>query len=264
MMFTVTKMNVTQDYQDYFFEAEYRFVDNEPGTCSTKLEERRLRGTSGEISLRSRLPHVLSGQYAIMWKWYAISLFNFPSDDNKKVLYTGWFFNAVLGVAAIEEVLANTDDLTATQCVNEPWLIEPEDTRTDFLYLRTAGFRLTHENVDECATMNRIIIYSAASINERSVICPESRSGSTEMVDFFSGGWNYTSNSTSNQAYVVTEHARSFVVEFLQKEGGFYAVIWMAISKRPASYSFDDKNLTPLTHSDDCPYRSISKLCFFN
>lgn len=82
LVFSVTKMNVTEDYNDFFFEGEYKFlptsdsngneqtssplsgIGSTPGqACAghlltdsprlTRLEERRLKGTSGEISLRS-------------------------------------------------------------------------------------------------------------------------------------------------------------------------------------------------------------------
>ncbi|KAI4501041.1 hypothetical protein M0802_003844 [Mischocyttarus mexicanus] len=218
--FTVTLMNVTQDYRDYFFEGEYRFVpmnteNNEQSGCSTKLEERRLRGTSGEISLRSPLPRVTPG------------------------------------VAAVEEILTNTEDLTATQCVNEPWLIEPEDARMNFLYLRTAGYSIDLDNVEACTTRNRIIVYSAANTKERSVICPEGGVDTSKTVDFFSGGWNY---SAVNASVAMQQHSRSFVVEFLQREPGFYAVTWMAISKRTPASSLGSNTFTILP-TEECPYK---------
>ncbi|XP_043671206.1 uncharacterized protein LOC122630605 [Vespula pensylvanica] len=217
--FTVTLMNVTQDYRDYFFEGEYRFVpmntENSEQGCSTKLEERRLRGTSGEISLRSPLPRVIPG------------------------------------VAAVEEILTNTEDLTATQCVNEPWLIEPEDARMNFLYLRTAGYSINLDNVEECTTLNRIIVYSAANTKERSVICPEGGVDTSRTVDFFSGGWNY---SAVNATVAMQQHSRSFVVEFLQREPGFYAVTWMAISKRSPTSNIGSNPFT-ISPTEECPYR---------
>ncbi|XP_076290732.1 uncharacterized protein LOC143214060 [Lasioglossum baleicum] len=217
--FTVTLMNVTQDYKDYFFEGEYRFVslgaDTSEQGCSTKLEERRLRGTSGEISLRSPLPRIIPG------------------------------------VAAVEEILTNTEDLTATQCVNEPWLIEPEDARINFLYLRTAGYSITLDNVEDCTTLNRIVVYSASNTRDRSVICPEGGVDTARTVDFFSGGWNY---SAINASIAMTQHARSFVVEFLQREPGFYAVTWMAISKRSPSPSVSS-NVFTILPQEECPYR---------
>ncbi|CAK9815025.1 hypothetical protein ANTPLA_LOCUS8462 [Anthophora plagiata] len=217
--FTVTLMNVTQDYRDFYFEGEYRFValgaeTSEQG-CSTKLEERRLRGTSGEISLRSPLPRVIPG------------------------------------VAAVEEILTNTEDLTATQCVNEPWLIEPEDARINYLYLRTAGYSITLDNVEECTTLNRIVVYSAANTKDRSVICPEGGVDTARTVDFFSGGWNY---SAVNATVAMAQHSRSFVVEFLQREPGFYAVTWMAISKRSPTPSIGP-NIFTILPQEDCPYR---------
>lgn len=217
--FTVSLMNVTQDYRDFFFEGEYRFValgaDTSERGCSTKLEERRLRGTSGEISLRSPLPRVIPG------------------------------------VASVEEILTNTEDLTATQCVNEPWLIEPEDARINYLYLRTAGYSITLDNVEECTTLNRIVVYSAANTKDRSVICPEGGVNTARTVDFFSGGWNY---SAVNATVTMAQHSRSFVVEFLQREPGFYAVTWMAISRRSPSPSVGPSVFTSLPH-EDCPYR---------
>ncbi|KZC05459.1 CUB domain-containing protein 2 [Dufourea novaeangliae] len=217
--FTVSLMNVTQDYRDFFFEGEYRFVPLSAETseqgCSTKLEERRLRGTSGEISLRSPLPRVIPG------------------------------------VAAVEEILTNTEDLTATQCVNEPWLIEPEDVRINFLYLRTAGYSITLDNVEDCTTLNRIVVYSASNTKDRSVICPEGGVDTARTVDFFSGGWNY---SAVNASVAMAQHSRSFVVEFLQREPGFYAVTWMAISKRSPSPS-TGPNVFTILPQEECPYR---------
>ncbi|XP_076375175.1 uncharacterized protein LOC117229697 [Megalopta genalis] len=217
--FAVTLMNVTQDYRDFFFEGEYRFVslgaDTSEQGCSTKLEERRLRGTSGEISLRSPLPRIIPG------------------------------------VAAVEEILTNTEDLTATQCVNEPWLIEPEDARINFLYLRTAGYSITLDNVEDCTTQNRIVVYSASNTKDRSVICPEGGVDTARTVDFFSGGWNY---SAVDASVAMAQHSRSFVVEFLQREPGFYAVTWMAISKRSPSPSVSS-NVFTILPQEECPYR---------
>ncbi|XP_066595099.1 uncharacterized protein [Prorops nasuta] len=225
LRFVVSLMNVTQDYRDFFFEGEYRFIDvsEENSECSTRFEERRLRGTSGEISLRSPLPRL------------------------------------VPAVAAVEELLTNTEDLTSTQCVNEPWLIEPEDARVNFLYLRTAGYAISLDNVEQCPTLNRIVVYSAANTKDRTVVCPETGPSSAgpgldvgKTVDFFSGGWNY---SALNATVTMTQHARSFVVEFLQREPGFYAVTWIAISRRMPSVSGVGSNVFALLPDDECPYR---------
>ncbi|XP_023288707.1 uncharacterized protein LOC105694316 [Orussus abietinus] len=207
--FTISLMAGGQDYRDFFFEGEYRFVAAGGGAggagCSrARLEERRLRGTSGEISLRGPLP----------------------------------------GLAAVEEVLAESEDLSATRCVAEPWLIEPEDPRGGFLYLRTAGYALGAE-AEGCPTSNRIVVYWAADTAERTVVCPET--GARRAVDFFSPGWNLSAGAPDGQA-VLHRHARSFVVEFLQREPGFHAVTWMAISRRRAP-------LAAAPGPEECPYR---------
>lgn len=53
---------------------------------------------------------------------------------------------------------------------------------------------------------------------------------------------------------LLAPHARSFVVEFLEREPGSYAVAWMEVSKRPplsASSSFVMSSI----NMPDCPYR---------
>ncbi|XP_057327252.1 uncharacterized protein LOC130668799 [Microplitis mediator] len=316
LRFTITRMNVTQDYNDFFFEGEYRFVSNNVPVednddsddssrnhdndhdddiinngnnnnndnveqklqkrqqqqsrrrCPSRLEDRRLRGTSGEISLKSPL----------------LSVRNYDGSDSG---------DGTADVAAVEEILKNTEDLTATatatqQCINEPWLIEPEDPRINYIYLRTTGFAINADNIADCTTLNRIIVYSAINSKERSVICPETtrsnRDGNnnnsdndkvhSKTVEFFSGGWNRTSSTITADGistFVPTsalaqQHARSFVVEFIQKEPGTYSVMWIAISKsaRAATethyFSPDGDNNAANIYSvvppiEDCPYR---------
>lgn len=46
--FTVTDMNIGQDYRDFYFEGRYEFVKD---SCQTNWEERRLHGISGEAFL---------------------------------------------------------------------------------------------------------------------------------------------------------------------------------------------------------------------
>lgn len=222
--FTVTLMNVTQDYRDYFFEGEYRFVpasmDTDEQGCNRRLEERQLHGTSGEISLRNPLPR------------------------------------AMPDVATVEEILTNTEDITTTHCVNEPWIIEPDDAHINFLYLRTAGYSITLDNVEECTTLNRIVVYSAANTKERIVICPEDAADTTRIVDLFSNGWNYS--TVMNASITMAQHSRSFVVEFLRREPGLYAVTWIAISKRSPTASIVGSNAFAKLPSEDCPYRLVS------
>lgn len=134
----------------------------------------------------------------------------------------------------------------ATHCVNEPWLIEPEDPLLHYLYLKTPGFRLTGRNVRECPTKNRIIIYPATDTQDRVVVCPvenniSSVHGHHKVVDLLSGGWNESAEYWSKVVHLPRsqqQHARSFVVEFLQEEPGFYVITWMAISRRLAEGHF--------------------------
>ncbi|CAG5108501.1 Similar to Cdcp2: CUB domain-containing protein 2 (Mus musculus) [Cotesia congregata] len=209
LKFTITRMNVTQDYNDFFFEGEYRFVsnnvpvennedsddtrnhgneddddddddddnnsDNEEQKlqkrqqqqsrrrCPSRLEDRKLRGTSGEISLKSPL----------------LSVRHYDGSDFGKT--TG------SDVAAVEEILKNTDDLTTTAIATQ-------------------------------------------------------------------------------HSPITQQHARSFVVEFIQKEPGTYSVMWIAISKsaRAATdthyFNTDGDNSAGNIFSmvppiEDCPYR---------
>lgn len=225
LRFRVTLMNITQDYRNFFFEGKYNFLESsetpEPRPCATRIEERRLRGTSGEISLRSPLPR------------------------------GGGNPSPAVPVGGPEEPPAALEDASASQCVNEPWLIEPEDSQLGFLYLRTSGYGIGPESVEQCPTLNRIVVYTAANTRLRNVICPEGGPDGQKTVDFFSEGWN---RSLSNGSIQILEHSRSFVVEFLQREPGFYAVSWMAISKRAPS-SIPGSNSFAVSPTHDCLYR---------
>lgn len=222
LKFTIVHMNISQDYSDYLFDGEYNFIDNisdkNKQSCPSRFDERRLRGTSGEISLKSPFP-------------------NYSND-----------------VVAVDEILKNTEDVTATQCINEPWLIEPEDTRINFLYLRTNGFSINNDNIQDCNTLNRIIVYSADNTYEKSIICPENNNDKTKTVDFFSGGWNYSAINGTLTMNSMLQHSRSFIVEFLQLEPGYYAVTWIAITKR-AMPEITNENSIILSSDDQCPYR---------
>lgn len=54
--FTITNMNVSEDFENIFFEGEYHFVDEMSSTdsevCSKSQYNRRVRGPSGEIYSR--------------------------------------------------------------------------------------------------------------------------------------------------------------------------------------------------------------------
>ncbi|CAG9812676.1 unnamed protein product [Phaedon cochleariae] len=51
--FRVSKMKINEDYNNYFFDAYFEFVPNE-SNCLNPWKNRRLRGSSGEISIRNQ------------------------------------------------------------------------------------------------------------------------------------------------------------------------------------------------------------------
>lgn len=104
----------------------------------------------------------------------------------------------------------------------------------------------------QCHTKNRILVYTGLGLGAREprVVCPTGdKPGQGRLVEVFSDGWNRSSSLT-----LLTPHARSFVVEFLEREPGSYSVTWMEVSKRPlftATSSYVMSSTSPL----DCPYR---------
>lgn len=57
--FTVTNMNITEDFENIFFDGEYHFVDEMSSTdselCFKSQYNRKVRGYSGEIYNRGEL-----------------------------------------------------------------------------------------------------------------------------------------------------------------------------------------------------------------
>jgi hypothetical protein len=179
-----------------------------------------------------------------------------------------------LGTGSSSQRTTGTNAAEVTRCVNEPWLIEPEDARLHFLYLKTPGFRLDRRNLADCPTRNRIIVYPAANALERTIVCPAEGNATgrhnqgpepPRIVELVSGGWNRTGSVVlqaadgslhSPQSQQQQQHSRSFVVEFLQQEPGYYVVTWMAISKRLLSAPGDSFFGGVVgTSSPECPYR---------
>lgn len=113
--FTVTFMNITQDFGDFYFEGEYQFVsvpsESVSEACAKNREERRLRGSSGEVVLRS------------------------PAVSKLEI-------NEVIA-ARVSEEAASEERVELSSCANFPWLIEPEDTSNNFLYVKIRGYELT-------------------------------------------------------------------------------------------------------------------------
>lgn len=229
--FTITLMNITQDYNDFYFEGEYEFYqeldrnDENDKVCPTKKENRRLRKPSGEIQLSS-------SSYINRKHPQIESMIIDSTDDN------GYF----------------EKEVPDSYCVNYPWLIEPEDKTNNFIYLKTYGFELpteTNKPPYNCHTTNRIIIYSGVNTKNPKVICPADRLNIHEMnkIEVFSDGWNTSLSKNGGgggganggggdpSAFLLTPHARSFIIEFLQKEFGNHIISWMEVSKRPVASS---------------------------
>lgn len=202
--FTVTKMNITQDFKDFYFEAEYEFVSGDSEEiCASAWGDRRLRGSSGEIALRN--PDTAFG-----------------SDISEGVL-----------VDSIRSINAPME-----QCVHQPWLIEPEDPVNNYLYLKIRGYELNP--IVSCPTSNRIMVYSAINPSQVRIICPAHQEATANVVEVFSEGWK----KPPEAADLLMEHSRSFIVEFLQKEAGNYMVTWIEVSKRPSVTSSSSFTMT--------------------
>ncbi|XP_050298566.1 uncharacterized protein LOC126737632 isoform X2 [Anthonomus grandis grandis] len=85
--FTVTNMANTEDYNSYFFDATYEFLPSDDNNCYNPWKTRRLRGSSGEVSI----------------------------GTEKDILDN---FN---------EATTNSFNQTVRYCLHQPWLIEPEE-----------------------------------------------------------------------------------------------------------------------------------------
>lgn len=96
--FLVTDMGITEDYKDYHFEATYEFVmPTSESACMNPWKNRRLRGSSGEISLRNNVQTLKQSEQSF------------------------YYFNQ-----------------STMFCAHQPWLVEPEDSFTNFIYLKVS------------------------------------------------------------------------------------------------------------------------------
>ncbi|XP_044729645.1 uncharacterized protein LOC123292996 [Chrysoperla carnea] len=247
--FTITFMNITQDFNDFYFEGEYFFVpknDFDDEICASHWGDRRLRGTSGEIALRSP------------------EMKRTSKTSNAESIY----------LESDQTNIRNTNGHNNKKCVHQPWLIEPEDAENNYLYLKIRGREIISSQF--CATTNRIIVYSGSDTQSPRIICPassmandenDSSTNSNSIVEIFSEGWK-SSSLTDEVTSLMKPQARSFVVEFLQSEPGNYVVTWMEVSKRPLSVPSSSSSIMISTASSssssssffmttviDCPYR---------
>ncbi|XP_060522930.1 uncharacterized protein LOC132699948 [Cylas formicarius] len=177
--FTVTGMRITEDYHDYFFDANFEFIPSE-FNCLNPWKNRRLRGSSGEITVR----------------------------NNEQTM------------RQTEEVLSQNQ--TIRYCLQQPWLIEPEED-CNFIYLKIKGNDRRDSRL--CPNKNRILVYPAGRTEDVRIICPQYN----ELVEMFSEGW-----SRFSYKKLQNRNSRSFVIEFLKRETGNFAVTWMEVSKNPA------------------------------
>lgn len=100
--FLVSDMNITEDYKNYYFEATYEFiVPNVDSSCMNPWKNRRLRGSSGEISLRNNVQTLKQSDQSF------------------------YYFNQ-----------------STMFCAHQPWLIEPEDSFTSFIYLKVSHIKI--------------------------------------------------------------------------------------------------------------------------
>ncbi|VVD04805.1 unnamed protein product [Leptidea sinapis] len=215
--FTVTMMNITEDYDDFAFEGEYKFIPTGPGdetVCSTGWGERRLRGSSGEIRLYDKRDLVIP---------------EIVGDRN------------IISESVKAEVA----------CVHRPWLIEPGGDEVTpvqgrYLYMKIPGFEITSTS-PFCTTQNRLFIYEAYDTSKSREICPDG----TNFIELYSPGWDSTQTSLES---TLTPHARSYVIDFLQHEQANYLIKWIEIIKKSSIEHDPDSGILPYSVLLDCRY----------
>lgn len=217
--FTVTMMNITEDYDDFAFEGNYKFVPTGPGdetVCSTGWGKRRLRGSSGEIRLFDKrqlpvAPEIVGDRHVIS-----------------------------------ESVRAEV------ACVHRPWLIEPGGDEVTpvqgrYLYVKVPGYDLTPSS-QFCSTPNRLYIYEAHDTSKLREICPDGNN----VIELFSPGWKSSQTTLETS---LKPHARSYVIDFLQHEQADYSIKWIELMKKPSFERDPDSNIIPPPVSLECRYR---------
>lgn len=146
-----------------------------------------------------------------------------------------------------EITLRNSDssNQTVVYCTSQPWLIEPENPFTNFLYLKIKGFEMKNDSY--CGTRNRILVHAPGRTTSMRIICPDVFVGN--VVELFSEGW-----AVYSYKHLQAKHVRSFIIEFLQREPGNFAVNWIEVSKNPAlSLQTTLFTFTPPNCPHSCP-----------
>lgn len=232
---TITMMNITEDFNDFGFEGEYQFLpvnSADDNICSSSWGERRLKGSSGEISMK------------------------YPQFDDSP-------FPDILDTNIISESV-RSDDLAADTCTYQPWLIEPVDSNMNYVYIKIKGFEVNPISSSVCPTSNRILVYYALDTSSPKEICPVPSVGydktnfDVQTVELFSKGWKMKGDQSDSEL-ILEPNSRSFVVEFVQREAGKYTVKWMEVSKRQApggsSSSYVSSSSSMPNVIQDCIYR---------
>lgn len=202
--FSVSAMKITDDYKMYFFDATYEFIPPQSDSnCLNPWTSRRLKGSSGEITVRNNAQSLNQNEQT-------------HQDKNQ----------------------------SSTFCLHQPWLIEPEDSLSNFIYLKIKGVNKRDSRL--CPSKNRILVYPAGRTEDLKIICPYYET-IDDVVEMFSEGWNLFSYRK-----IQNRHSRSFIIEFLQKEVGNFAVTWMEVSKNPA---LTLPSTMLMMNPPDCPHR---------
>jgi len=144
-------MNITEDYDHFFFEAKYEFIQlSNSGLCGG--------GTRGSFSEARRLPDRvltgISGELALRNKYKPRG----DSVDGDGAIETADVSSDTLSVAGASLTQPTPTDL---ECVDAPWLIEPEDLG-HFLYLKVCIYVILKNNCTVIVIQDGDLIISSS------------------------------------------------------------------------------------------------------
>ena len=136
-------------------------------------------------------------------------------------------------------------------CNRQTWFLQPRPDR--FLFLSTAGFVMNETTATDCATRNRILVYSAG---KRTVICPPATTQEASIVKIFTPTYSVTEDGRSGSANRWITDAEtgetllrtnrlsfssfpsfssSLVMEFIAIQSGSYQVKWLELMPQAGS-----------------------------
>ncbi|KAE8742646.1 hypothetical protein FOCC_FOCC011826, partial [Frankliniella occidentalis] len=126
--FTVSRMNITQDYNDFHFEGEYEFIGltensvesgGPPGCAGARASDRRITKNSGEVTLRRPTPPTPPG----------------ATEQGGAGAGAGAGTGGALASITPTPTPPPPEDPDELTCVHPPYLIEPEDLG-HYIYLK--------------------------------------------------------------------------------------------------------------------------------